>query len=312
MSAAYSYVTERLTHRSFPRTPTANLTDMTRRRLQAVVASSHPIEAYGGIQLPPHAMDEIAQRITSGEMPMLFAHDLGRPAHARNARAWTEPTGDGFVRVVAEFDVDAEAWAKFERELAEAGVEGLGGMSISFMGPLEGEPLPEGHTILAADAHHFTDDEIALAVAKLRQLDPEAGGERLYQLSVIPPLKVVVDLVLDGALAIGLSVVAAGIYDALRGLIRPGRRNEINVTFRQSPRGKRVVNISIPVTSAEQLEVALRGLPDVVREGAHGTFVYQDERYELVGLGELLDATEVPEVEEAASEQEPAELDERD
>ena len=41
---------------------------------------------------------------------MLFAHDLGRPAHTRDARAWTEPTDDGFVRVVAEFDVDAEAW----------------------------------------------------------------------------------------------------------------------------------------------------------------------------------------------------------
>lgn len=266
------------------------------RTVTAVVASTHPIDAYGGIQLPPEAMEQIAQRITRGELPMLFGHDLGRPARTRNASAWTEPTEDGFVRVVVEFDVDAEDWAAYEEELAEAGVQGLGGMSISFTGPLEGTSLPDADLVLAADAHHYTDDEIAAAVVKLRLLDPGAGGERLYQLSVVPPLKVVVDLILSGTLAIGLNIVAAGIYDALRGLIRPGQRNEINLTFRQTRRGRRILKISIPVTSEEQLETALNGLSDVVKEGARGTFVFEEDKYELVGIDELLDESDVTEL----------------
>lgn len=52
----------------------------TRRiEVEAIVATGHPVPAYGGIQLDESALNDIAGAIRSGSLPMLIGHDIRRP-----------------------------------------------------------------------------------------------------------------------------------------------------------------------------------------------------------------------------------------
>jgi hypothetical protein len=109
---------------------------------------------------------------------------------------------DGPFAVWAEFDVDADVWAAHESEVVAAGAPG--GMSISFTGPLAGRSLAsDSPLVVAADGHHFDDDEIDNAVAILGRLGVDAGGEVLYQFSFEPIAKIIIDVVWPAVMSLG-------------------------------------------------------------------------------------------------------------
>jgi hypothetical protein len=58
------------------------------------------------------------------------------------------------------------------------------------------------------------------AASDLARLDSSAGGERLYQFSLVPEAKVVIDAVLALGVAVGTNILAAIIYDAAKGFLK--------------------------------------------------------------------------------------------
>jgi len=238
--------------------------------------TSHPIRAYGGIRLDEAIVARVAEAVSNGTLPMQFEHDISRPIDISNVVTGTERLEDGYLAAWSEFDVDEEVWDQFEREVEAAGAPG--GMSASLTGPLDGETLAtDSQVVVAADAHHFTDDDIRRAASELARLDPSAGGERLYQFSGVPEAKVVIDTVLALGAAVGTNILAAIIYDAAKGFLKRQRQRVVfNLIFRESRKGARKLQVHLEVASEEQLRTAFEGLPAILEGGAVGTFASTD------------------------------------
>ena len=77
-------------------------------RVRARLATTHPISAYGGVQLPRQVLDQVASAVASGAMPMHFGHDISRPVAVAEVQTGIEQLDDGHFAVWAEFDVDAD------------------------------------------------------------------------------------------------------------------------------------------------------------------------------------------------------------
>jgi hypothetical protein len=242
-------------------------------RVRARLATTHAIPAYGGIQLPKEALDQVAEAIASGALPMHFGHDTSRPVSVSEVESGVEQLEDGEFAVWAEFNVDEDVWAAYGAEVAAPGAPG--GMSISFTGPTAGRSLAsESALVVAADGHHFDEEEIDAAVAILRQLGTDAGGEVLYQFSFEPIAKVIIDVAWPVVAPLGPNIVASAIYDAARSFLRPGRQGLVfNVSFKETRRGTRKVKVHIEASNEAELRAAIDGLPKVLESGTRGTFV---------------------------------------
>ncbi|MFK5636145.1 hypothetical protein [Ornithinimicrobium sp. LYQ103] len=210
---------------------------------------------------------------------MNIGHDSSRPLNISNVTGGTSRSDDGYLQAWVEFDVDEEPWEQYQQELRAAGVPGFGGMSITFMQPLDGEEMPNGLVLVSGDAHHYTDAEIRAAAVILRSLDPSAAGQQMYQLAAIPELRVVFEMALEFVMGIGPSLTAAALYDAAKSLFRPGRINTFDLSFKESKNGTRSLKVSIKVGTEEELHAALDRLPKVLESGARGTFTNRDSGY---------------------------------
>lgn len=241
-------------------------------RVRARLATTHPIAAYGGTELPREALEQVARAVAGGSVPMHFEHDISRPVPAAVVASGVEELEDGHFAAWVEFDVDAELWEAYGGQVAAAGAPG--GMSISFTSPMAGRSLAgDAPLVVAADRHHFADDEIDEAVTLLSRLGVETRGELLYQFSFEPVAKILVEVVWPTVMALGPDVVASAIYDAMRSFFRPGRGAiTFNVVFRETPRGKRTLKIHIEATSEAEFASAVNGLPHILRAGGAGTF----------------------------------------
>ncbi len=247
---------------------------MTTVRVRSRLATSHPIPAYGGIQLGEETLADVARAMSDGTIPMHFGHDITRPVRISRVVAGIERLDDGFLAVWAEFDVDSRDWDIVRDEFKAGGVPG--GMSISISAPMAGDHLyPDASAVVAADAHHFGDEVIREAAAALSAAGLDSGGERLYQFSGIPEAKVVFDLVLPMIEALGISLTASLIYDAAKHFLlrrRTAGRTIFNFIFRETARGARKLQIHIETDSQDELHSALERLPAALEAGLTGTF----------------------------------------
>jgi hypothetical protein len=252
-------------------------------RVKAILASSRPIDAYGGMEFPEQIIRDLATAVARGNIPMSIGHDASRPLTTHNVSSGVDRSEDGYLQARVEFDVDEVAWAEFQGELREAGVSGFGGMSVTFMTPLENESWRDGVAIaVSGDAHHFTDDEIAAAAAVFREVEDSVVARRMYQLSAEPLLRVVFDLSMNLLGTLGPNILASVIYDAAKGMFKRGKHNKVDITFRESPEGARELTVAINVESEEELKVAMDRLPAVLESGARGTFAHMQAGYARV------------------------------
>lgn len=98
--------------------------------VSAVVASSHPLSVYGGIQVDETVLYDLAEAIRSGSFPMLIGHDIRRPLNSTILDSQVRQRSDGYKEVWIKFTVDAEPWAQFADEIAAVGAPG--GFSYAF------------------------------------------------------------------------------------------------------------------------------------------------------------------------------------
>jgi hypothetical protein len=221
------------------------------RTVKARVASTHPVEKYPGWHLSAEALEEMAEHLRSGDIPMLFDHDARERIEARVLDAQVVPPDQGHSALDVVFEVDAEAWEGIQDRFADAGAPG--GFSFSAtvpqVAPKSGD---EALVILAADAAAWTDRDRAEAGALLDAVVP-TQTDRLFQYSGLELATIFLVL----AEGVGLGVLGNVVYDALRRLLSR-RKSETRIEIhRRSPDGrslKAIVTTSDPEIAREALE----------------------------------------------------------
>lgn len=225
--------------------------------VEAIITGSRPMDAYGGVQLADEALEQIAARIRSGEVPMIFEHDPQRPLGATVIDAGLRQTPDGFKEVWARFRVDADLWDEHQRQLAAMGVPG--GFSFSASTPLTILPGPRSELPieLAADAHHWSDEELLAAAGELEGVATVKVARR-YAFSLYPDAVVVVQIAVD----LGLGVIANALYDALKQFLRPRKRTIFEFRLDRSP-ASTSVTARVETDDADVLKDAINALTEI-------------------------------------------------
>jgi hypothetical protein len=188
---------------------------MAQLTVKARIASTHPVEKYGGVRLDVRVLHQMATALNAGHLPMTFDHSALHPISVSNVQAQVvELEGDEYA-VDATFDVDEDDWRVVQQRFDKAGVRG----GFSFTGgekQLEPSRRP-ALVSLAADAAAFSDEERAEAWQLLEATGP-AEVSRLYQFSAPELLRVVLDVwAIAGPFVV--NIASSGIYDALKSLI---------------------------------------------------------------------------------------------
>lgn len=198
----------------------------TQLEVEAIIATSHPVEKYGGVQLADAVLEQIASAPRAGELPMLIGHDLRRPLTSRVLDAVVRERADGFKEVWARIVVERREWEEYKRDREAIGAPG--GFSFSATEPLAALPfaLPaeSSEIMLAGDAAHWTDRELVGAAEDFTTLGRVVVARR-YQFAQGPEAV----LVLQVALPILTSIVGTAAYEALRKLWRKHTRTVLHL-----------------------------------------------------------------------------------
>jgi hypothetical protein len=245
---------------------------MALKRIHAVITTSHPIAAYGGVQFDESVIEAIAEAVASGEMPMHFSHGVTRPIEVTNVRSGTERLADGHLAAWAEFDVETDEWDA--NEAARDAVGAARGMTVSVYRAIgDREELVDPPVFVGADASYFSDVDIAEAARMLGPIGP-ANIAHLYQFAFVPDPKVVIEFNAGATESLSLNVLAAALYDAAKTFMRPGRDTIFSMMVRKSPRGHHTLKLHIATSDTDALRVATGHAADLLQKSTEGTFAY--------------------------------------
>ena len=228
--------------------------------------------AYGGVRLGEELLARIANEIRSGRVPMVMQHDIRRPLDATIRDAGVRPTPDGFSEVWIRFEVDAAAWNEYEQETKAAGVPG--GFSFACSEPLASLEGPRDATValeLAADASHWSDEDLLSAGGALRTLGTVQVGRR-YEFAHDPAAVVFLCVILP----LGLGVLSNALYEGLKRFIRPRPTTTPTVFHLRVQRGDQVVDARLETDDATVLHRALDAFEHLV--GPQQLLVWNDEQ----------------------------------
>jgi hypothetical protein len=193
-----------------------------RVEVEAIVTTSQPVPAYGGVQLDESVLYDIAEAIRSGSLPMLIGHDIRRPLNPTILDVQVRQRPDGYKEVWIRFIVDADAWAQFEEERAAFGAPG--GFSFAFSEPIADLPPLANESVapvaIEADASHWSDEDLLAAAEDFRAIGPVHVGRR-YQFAFEPLAIVILTLILA---PIVTGLITNAIYDGLKRFLRGGER----------------------------------------------------------------------------------------
>jgi hypothetical protein len=237
-----------------------------RIEVQAILSTDQPVEAYGGIRLSVEALQQLAHQVMQPGAEMLVNHDRTRPLNASNIHAEVRWNERGWHEVFMLFEADAEAWAEFEAEKKALGAPG--GMSFSTCAPLaKGGTGDRPVVTIAADAHHFSPADLEEAgMHLLPVVDVEL--EELFQFSSEPPAKVLIEYGIEVVRAVPPDMLAAFLYDSLKGLIRKrrdaGGQTTVDFSITETPE----VRITRATVTTDSETVALRAIEALVELGA--------------------------------------------
>ncbi|MBI4935706.1 MAG: hypothetical protein HY828_17630 [Actinobacteria bacterium] len=241
---------------------------------RVIVATTHPMRAYGGVRFSREALAGLADSLNKGKTPWHLEHDALQPLDAEVIAAGLNERDDGEAEVWAELRVDGAQWGAYERAVVEAGAPG--GISVSATSTISRHPGPPGapvgvEVVVAADAAHFSDEEIDAAAAEIAHNVPARSAE-LFQFSHQPPALIVLEFVLDGGVQVAWGVLGSYVYDALRKL-RKDSPAAVQLVVEEP---ERVVKAVIPHgTDQATVDKALASWERVAAQG-RGVYSYDE------------------------------------
>ncbi len=235
---------------------------MPRRHLRAILATTHPVESYGGVQFGRDAMQAFADAVRSGAVPMHVNHDYTRPVDATVIDTGVEERDDGHCAAWALLELDEGTWAAWQAELAAAGAPG--GWSFTVTEPIGAGERTAGY--VAGDAAHFSDEDLRTAAETLSRIEP-MHARRLYQFSEVPDAVAVLGLSLHLVQQLGPNLLASALWDGVKALCqsRLGLGQSTRVALAVSdPAGQRVATLTVDARDEATLRTAMQLAPDVI------------------------------------------------
>ena len=222
-------------------------------RVSAILATTDPIPAYGGIQFSPSELEEIVAGIRDGRIPMNADHDGRKRLDAKWVNAEIRRTEHGSLGVYADFDVDEDEWEEYGRNDWSLSVVKEWLISI----PEDSSPT----LLLKADAGHFDEEILDSAMDALHPHFAVRGG-LLYQFSEIPPARVILEMALLTLQVIPINLISSVLYDGLKYFLKPKRAEKSIFEFRISDEGRnRSINAHIETSDPDILRSALTQMP---------------------------------------------------
>jgi len=147
--------------------------------LEVIVATTHRVEKYGGVQLAESALQQIVDALNAGTLPMIGHHDWTKPIRTRDLEASIVELTDGEKAVRLVGLVHQDDWE------AAGQIGGMSFTTFDVFGIAEGPHAPGTEPVkLAADAGWFTDEDIGAACSLISQLAPTEAA-RILQFSVV-------------------------------------------------------------------------------------------------------------------------------
>lgn len=257
-------------------------------RKSLVLATTHPIGAYGGIQFDRDAMEALADAVRRGRLPFRFNHDARRAIPVKNIVTGVRERSDGEWEAWAECDVPAALWTAWEDELAVAGAPG--GMSFSMTVSrvaIDGDPESPLRASLHADAAHYTSSQITAAAERAADRTAETRAGYIYQFAHLPDPAVVFEISGQLLHVIPPDLLPAWLYDILSTFLARDADGapevatpKFDILIEESP-GSKKMSAHIETTSDEELRHAMKDLLGWVSR--QGTIEYEDGSWRHVG-----------------------------
>lgn len=224
-------------------------------KIEAILATTDVIMAYGGMALSEGTLRQAAQDIREHGFHPTIDHDARQCINTEVQKVEIRRTDSGSLALWVQFLVDEEDW---ERVGDRRGLSATGFVKAFKPDVATDKPALE----IFADAGHFDKAVYIAAVTSLRQHFAVGGGQ-MYQLSEIPPAKVVLEIAWNVIQNIGSGMLASALYDGLKHLLKPKHASEsiFHLTVR---RGDHVTDCYLKTNDPQALHDALATWRDVV------------------------------------------------
>jgi hypothetical protein len=187
---------------------------------EAIIATSHRVEKYGGVALSDSALTQMVDALNTGQVPMIGKHDWTKPIRTKDVEATLVTLDDDERAVRLTGLVDQRDWAA---------VGQIGGMSFSTTEPIgrADGPNPDAPPLtLSADAGWFDDETIGEACSIMSVLAP-VNGARLLQFTAVDDARVVLEIGYNLLVTLGPGIATNAVWDGIKYLLlhrkdRPG------------------------------------------------------------------------------------------
>lgn len=186
---------------------------------EAIVATTHAVDKYGGVKLSNSALRQIAEALNGGLLPMLGHHDWTKPVRTQEIEATLVELEDGEQAVRLEGFVNQADWESVGR---------IRGMSFSTFVPIgRADGLnPDAPALkLSADAGWFNDEAIGEAASIMSELAPVEGA-RLLQFSAVDDARVILEMSYPFVLTLGVGLATNAVWDGIKHLLSRRQRGD--------------------------------------------------------------------------------------
>jgi hypothetical protein len=243
---------------------------------EAIVATTHRVEKYGGVAFADSALMQMAEALNSGRLPMIGHHDWTKPVRTKDIEATLVTLDDGERAVRLTGLVDQADWEAVGR---------IRGMSFSTFEPLgraDGPNREAPALRLSADAGWFDDQTIGEACSIMSELAPVEGA-RLLQFTAVDDARVILEMGYAFVVALGPGLATNAVWDGIKYLlVRRLKRDDDSAASRTRielvtplPTGEviGIIDTSDPAIASQALATYSSAVTTAAESAAQGTQV---------------------------------------
>ena len=231
-----------------------------------MLASTRPIDKYGGVQIALRALEQMRDQIQRGSMPLHMNHRATGSLQANVCDVRIEQISDTEHAFFVDFEADEDAWAAVESGWKAAGVPG--GFSVAVTEKQEEVDGPPGSVaVFASDAGAYTDEERAEAARLISEVS-SVEVLRLFQFSEPEFAKIALEF--SREVGAGLLVSAIGFL--------VGRRSGVShIEMRRKEPDGTITTAILDTNNPEIVRAAAESLDSRGPGPVHRLLVYNEE-----------------------------------
>lgn len=242
---------------------------MSKVTVTATLATTRPVEKYGGVQIALVALEQMRDQIKIGGMPMHMNHRATKALDATVLDVRIEQIADNEHALVIDLEAEEASWQMVEADWSATGVPG--GFSAALTEHQEDVDGPAVPLVtFSSDAGVYSDKERTEAATLLAACAP-VEVLRLFQFSEPEFAKIAIEFSRE----VAASLLAGGI-----GFLVGRRKASSHVEFRRIEADGTVTTAVLDTSDPEIVHAAAQSLDSLEAPVAAALFVYSDEKEE--------------------------------